>query len=274
MQHYMINTIDDLIELQKYVADNNFPLVSFDLETDGVNESICNIYGIGIAFQEDEAFYIPLKNNKGEEWFNDINPIVDWVTQICKSKKLIGHNIIFDTLVWDYSFGINLVPYIYSDTILMKHMIDEERPFGLKEVAIKYLGEWADKAQKEMYDSIEANGGSITKTNLEMYKADTDILGKYCAWDVMLTLKLFNIFQLRLEKEGLSKLFYEDETMPLYREVTIPMKRQGITLDTEHFRKIKVDIQAKLIELEDKLYSDIYTYISDFEIDFLDIQDG
>lgn len=269
MQHYIIETPTDFENLRTYVKDNSFPIVAFDIETDSVNEIQANIYGVGLAFQDDEAFYIPIRKRDGSYWWPIEMDIIEWISSVCKSKKLIGHNIVYDVTVWRHRYDIDLTPYIFADTILMKHMVDEEQPFGLKEVAVKYLGSWANEAQLDLYESIKKNGGSTTKTNMQMFMADTEILGKYCAHDCMLTYKLFNKFQPRLEKEGLLKLFYEEEVMPLYREVTIPMKYNGISIDVEHFNKIKGEISLKLRGLEESLYSKIKDLIWKFEYSIL-----
>lgn len=274
MDSFIIDSYDKFLELKEYVSENTFPLVALDLETDSVEEHKANIYGIGLAFSPDEAFYLPIRTKDGPSFFTTIqeNLIFDWVSSVCSSKKLIGHNIIYDVLVYRYHCGVDLTPFIYADTILMHHMIDEEPPHGLKEVAVKYLGSWADKAQKALYESIVANGGSITKSNMQMYKADTEVLGTYCNWDVLLTMKLYNMFLQRMEKEGLLKFFFEEETMPLYREVTIPMKWNGITVDVAHFEQTKIEITYKLKELEGELYNEIKELVASFETELLEEQ--
>jgi DNA polymerase I-like protein with 3'-5' exonuclease and polymerase domains len=250
----------------------NISIVSFDLETDSVNEETANIYGIGLAFEEDEGFYIPIRNKLGELYFDPqtTERIYVLINNLLGSKKIIGHNLVYDILVWYFSTGIDHTNSIYADTILMKHVVDEEQPFGLKETAVKYLGAWADKAQERLYENIKTNGGSITKTNLEMYKADTEVLGEYCAYDVMLTYKLFNKFSQTLEIEGTHKLFYEDEIMPLYREVTIPMKKRGVQIDTELYKTLSEKGTEFIKKTEKEVLDSISGDIKAFEDELLE----
>jgi DNA polymerase-1 len=49
-----------------------------------------------------------------------------------------------------------------------------------------------------------------------------------------------------LKSEGLEKFFFEDEVMPLYREVTIPMEEKGVRLDMDLIRTAKQDIQVEM----------------------------
>jgi len=237
MQTYMISTQEEWNDFKTFVNSTwkDIDVVAFDIETNALEEVIAEVWGIGLAFQEKEAFYFPLRTDTGG--YTELNEaeVVDFISNLLLSKKIIGHNLVYDTLVWKHRYDIELFKAIYSDTILMKHALDEEPPFGLKEIAVRELGEWADKAQQAMIDNIKSKGGTTTKANFEMWRCDTQLLGEYCCWDVMLTFQLFELFQARLEKEGLMQFFYEDEVMPLYREVTIPMKARGVEVDVAMF---------------------------------------
>ena len=104
----------------------------------------------------------------------------------------------------------------------------------------------ANKEQIELKESIKANGGEITKTNFEIYKADLDILGKYAAADTDLTLRICNLYRERLKEEGLEEFFFEEEVMPIYKEVTVPMEEFGVDLDMELLEKTNEEIKADL----------------------------
>lgn len=262
--------IRDLDQFESFV-DSNFndiEYVAFDIETDGVEEVKAKVWGVGLAFEADEGFYLPLRDQVGNPILNE-ERVVGLVNNLLSKKKVLTHNGVFDTLVWYHRYGVRHYDRIFADTILMKHMLDEEPPFGLKEIAVAELGEWADKAQQAMIDSVKANGGSVTKTNFEMWRCDTDILGEYCAHDVMLTRQLFDKFHTRIEKEGLSKLFYEEEVMPLYREVTIPMKERGIVVDTEMFKKLSKEADQDAHVLTKEIFAEIGQHVDKFEEELL-----
>lgn len=266
MKSFIIKTEEQFNKFVEFTNSNwnDIDIVAFDLETNGLDETSVIPWGVGLSFQEDEGYYLVLRDPDGNQVLNP-QAVNKFVTHILNNKKWIAHNAIYDALVWGHHFKEDVVSTLHADTILMKHCLDEEPPFGLKEVSVLELGSWADKAQDELYESIIKNGGSTTKTNLEMYKADTDVLGRYCTWDVMLTYKLYNKFQGRLESEGLLKFFYEDEVMPLYREVTIPMKKRGVNLDVDLLLDRKVKIKEVLLSLEDKVQTEIKDLIVDFE---------
>lgn len=266
MNSHIIWNSDDLDSFKEYIAANAFTHMSFDLETDSVEEIKAKVFGVGIAFDDEDGFYIPIRKNDGTLYWKD-SPVA-FINDLLVQYNLIGHNIIYDTLVWQHNYGVDITDKITDDTILLKHLIDEEQPFGLKEVAVKYLGAWADKAQQAMIENIKANGGSATKNNMEMWRCDTEILGEYCCWDVLLTFKLFNLFKPQIAAQGLTEL-YETEVMPLYREVTIPMKRRGINIDVPYFQNLKVEIDKAIVHLESQIHADVFEFIDQFETELL-----
>ena len=194
--------------LKSYAAQVDSDLFVYDVETNGKNEKKADLYGVGIAFNTNKAFYIPWRHPTGARFWSaaDEAEIRQWIKDNASERKLIGHNIIYDVLVTENNLGFDMSQYIYADTILMKHMVDEEPPFALKEIAVEILGAWADKAQEKLKDEVIAAGGRWTKDEKDMYLASTDTLGEYCCWDVLLTLMLFNEFSKQLEKEDLVKL--------------------------------------------------------------------
>lgn len=268
---YMVDTEEAFANLCSYVREGNFQYISLDVETDSRSDKTAKLFGIGLCFQDNEAFYIPIRKNTRESFWSKFseNQIYSQIYAWCQEHKLIGWNLVYDTLVFENNTSYCISDFIYSDGILLKHTVDEERPFGLKETAVKYLGEWADKAQEALKENIRSNGGKTTKEEMEMWKADTDVLGEYCGWDVILTYKLFEIFEQKLAEEGLTELFYEKEVMPLYREVTVPMKRAGFTVDVPYFEKLKRDITIEIDKLEDAIQAEIESEVSPFVYNLL-----
>lgn len=262
----ILKSWEEVVKLRRYVEANDFPFLIIDTETDNKNEKLANLYGVSICFNDSEGFYIPIRKLGGESWWSsqEEQRIAAWVYYLCQNKKVIGWNIIYDVLVLERNWGFDIAPYIYADGILMKHCVDEERPFGLKDTAVKYLGPWADKAQKAMYENIEKNGGKTTKEQMDMYKADTDVLGEYAVYDVLITQKLYVLFQQKLDEENLNDLFYKDEVMPLYKEITIPMKRHGFPVDIPYFteldEQINQDINNLIFAIKEEIKDDVFEF--------------
>lgn len=256
---YIIDSTPLFHRFKDYVNKVQPTHMVLDVETDSVSEKTAKLYGIGICFNEQTAFYITWRNHEGEEiWdWKSRQFIAAYLGLLAKDTKVIGHNIIYDTLVLENNLGIDISPYIYSDTILQKHTLEEEPPFALKEIAVYELGDWADKAQERLKESVLANGGTWKKDAKDMYLAETSILGEYCMWDVLITYKLFKIYEERLAKENLLDLFYADEIMPLYREVTIDMKRKGFPVDVPYYENLKEELIAELAGMQKRIMDEI-----------------
>jgi len=255
----------DLPALLQFVKEEAPQHMAFDTETNSISERKALLWGISFCFSEAEAFYLPVRSATGDVLISNVE-LHAFIKSLTDNTKLIMHNGIYDVLVIENNIKLALTDKLYHDTILSKHLLDEERPFGLKEVSVKYLGPWADLAQKELHDSIKSNGGKTTKEDMEMYKADTAILGKYGAWDAMLTFLLFKQFEPRiLASKELTSLFYQEETMPLYKEVVIPMRRHGFPIDVKHFEKIQADIKKDISELEESIQLELFDYVQEFE---------
>lgn len=265
----------DLQTVLSYVRTGDY--IAFDIETDSVEEIDANVYGIGVSCKFDEGWYIPLrewgtlKNTVTGEVQDCAIPVLggsdeeDFVKSLCDtlmSKKLIMHNGVYDVTVMYHRYGIDLGPALYCDTILLKHTLDEERPFGLKDLANKYhydIGftddEIANQEQLDLKKSVIQKGGKWTMKQKDMFMADTDILGKYCCADVDLTLKLFDYLEIEyLEPEKLDNFFYNQEVMPLYRKATIPMKMRGVYVDVDYFKGLKSEIEDGIIKLTDEVF--------------------
>ena len=113
--------------------------------------------------------------------------------------------------------------------------VKSEKPFGLKDISrvFEHKIKISEDEEKEknveiLKENVKSKGGSILKNNLEIYKADLQILSDYACEDTDLTLRLFFYFSKFLVWEGLESFFYDDEVMPLYKEVTIPMEEKGL----------------------------------------------
>jgi len=116
-----------------------------------------------------------------------------------------------------------------------------------------------------MLASIKANGGSKN----EYYKADTELMAKHCIQDCILTAKLGDLYIDRLRAEGLLNFFYQDEVMPLYREVTLPMVETGIRLDIPALQQAKLDIEADIEAIENRIHAAIADKLEVFTAWFL-----
>lgn len=244
----LVKTSEDAEALLEYLTDKDY--VAFDTETDGLS-STARIVGFSIAAELDVAFYVVLY-----EWKASESQLVPYETlkqapaifEALKSKKLIMHNGVFDCSKVESNFKISLINSLHTDTMILGHLLNENRHNGLKERGYALYGEDATKEQKEMKDSVLKNGGQLTKACYELYKADVDLLGYYGGKDALLTLKLFYNDVEDLYAQGLEKFFYEEESMPLLRGPTYQLNTVGLRVDKERLQVLKRTLESECLE--------------------------
>ncbi len=260
-KYYTVQDKETLKLLHQHIIDSE--VIAVDTETTGLNPRKDKIVGWSVSGDEGVGFYLPtlVWNFEVEELQvqtidgTSTETISKNLLKLLIDKKLVFHNASFDVQFIKNYFGIDLLPYVWVDTGLLVHTVYEEgafgygNPFGLKSIAImnqKELGLDVEKAaneeQVELKGSIKKNGGQTTKALFEIYKADLDILSKYASADTDLTLRICNLYLKKLKEEGLEKFFFEDEVMPIYREVTVPMEAYGVDLDMDLLNKIHDEI--------------------------------
>ena len=252
-------------EMLKYIIDSD--VVAVDTETNSLNPRKGKIIGWSVSATEGSGYYFPtLLYNKNKDTLEDhiigghkSFDLSKILIQKLIGKKLVMHNASFDCRFIENYFGIDLLPSLWVETILLVHTVQEEgafgygNPFGLKSIAImnqEALGldieEEANQEQIELKESIQSNGGKTTKSEYEIFKADLDILSKYASADTDLTLRVCNLYLKKLREENLEEFFFNDEVMPLYKEVTVPMEKARVALDIDLLRKSDEEIKVEL----------------------------
>ena len=265
-KYYTVRDEETLKLLHQHILDSE--TIAVDTETSGLNPRKDKIVGWSVSGDEGIGFYLPTLVWNFEKDKLEIQTIMGESSEVIsknlikllKGKKLVFHNASFDCQFIKNYYGIDLIEDIWVDTGLLVHTVYEEgafgfgNPFGLKSIAImnqEALGldvqKAANEEQLELKESIKKNGGETTKLNFEIYKADMDILSKYASADTDLTLRICNLYLDKLREEKLEKFFFEEEVMPIYREVTIPMEAAGVDLDVELIEKTHKEISQDLI---------------------------
>jgi DNA polymerase-1 len=90
------------------------------------------------------------------------------------------------------------------------------------------------------------------KNQISMAEVPQEKVSWYCCEDVDMTLRLKELFQPQLEKEGLQKIFQGVE-MPLV-EVLANMENAGIKLDVKFLNKLAGEAEVDIKELEHRIY--------------------
>jgi len=267
-----VQTIDTLKEMVEHIKAHD--IIAFDTETNSLNPRKGKIIGFSVSGEVGKGYYMPtmiFKDNELQDAYIDdklCHDLAKKTISLLIGKKLVMHNASFDCRFVKCFYDVDLLSSLHVDTLLLVHTVKEEgagfmagSSFGLKDIAKsiqKEIGldveQAANEEQLKMKESIKNNGGSITRENYEIWKADLELLSEYASADTDLTLRIYHHFMNTLKEEGLEKFFFEDEVMPVYKEVTIPMEMVGMKIDLDLIKTSR----AKIIE-ELQKYSELVT---------------
>lgn len=259
----LINNLQTYESALAFLASND--IVAFDIETNGLSKRKDKVIGFSFS-NATEGYYFPMMEWNGQE-LQEVALPFSFKTFLyeLKNKKLLTWNGAFDLpFVKNYT-GIDLLPALHADVMLLKHTVDEEHPFALKEVGAKIYGIDAKQQQADLLQSIKNAGGS----SKEYYKAPLAVIAPYAVQDACLTFKLFSHYSKELQKQGLEDFYYAQEVMPLYKQVTIPMENHGIQLDMPVLLKAQRDIASDIEIVHNNIQQSIKPLLETFTSWFL-----
>lgn len=258
----LINNKEDFAKLFDMVK-NHDSFIAFDTETTGVTRG-SQIIGFAVCTDIEEAYYVALKYWDKEtstlKSFDLENEAKEFL-QSLTGKSLIMHNGVFDCSIVEQNYNVKLISSLHTDTMILAHLIDENRAVGLKDLSVSIYGEDSIQEQLEMKASVTQNGGVLTKTNYELYKADWALIGRYGAQDTVLTLKLFYELIPQLADSGLLDFFYNDESMPLLRGPTYDLNTTGLRIDPKELQQLRTQLEADCMQAKAYIYSEIDSHV-------------
>ncbi|MFZ2956106.1 MAG: DNA polymerase I [Candidatus Ozemobacteraceae bacterium] len=236
-ERLLISRLDDLDRLLSEPG----PLLSLDLETDGLDPWKNRIIGFSFALSPEKACYVPLRHSYlglGPEDQIDPKTALHRLQAAFKGRTLIGHNLKFD-LTFLGREGVFHDGPLY-DTLLAAYVIDPTASNGLKALARSELG-------FEATDFLEVTPkGDFASVSLE--RAVT-----YAGQDALLPLLLKPLFDRRLAEKGLTKIFEELE-LPLL-PLLLEMETLGIRLNTRYLSDLSAELGSRLAELEISIHT-------------------
>ena len=189
------------------------------------------IHTIAFCWEEGKS-YVVAPEHPMAEWDVSVEMVYSALGVALAGKRMVGHNIKFDAQ-WLLSKGVEV--HSHFDTKLAAHLLDENRPSGLKPLARYYLGaeEW------------EAGINFDTATGLKK-------LAIYNGKDADYTLRLYHILKSELKKQPrLTRLFMK-LTMPACRAFTA-IEMTGFPVDMERLEIRHAEILDKIKSVEKEM---------------------
>ncbi|MFP4644531.1 MAG: DNA polymerase I [Spirochaetales bacterium] len=238
--------VRDLESLDRWIDKaRNAGRFAFDSETDALDAMTAKPVGFSLAVEPGEACYIPLTGPDGPVL--SAESVRERLTRLFADEActVIGQNLQYDYKVL-VRWGVPIEGTLF-DTLIAAWLIDTSASsYGMDKLAMVYLG-----YDTLHYDDIvpKAARGQERAT---FESIDLDTATRYAAEDADVTLRLADVFALRLAEDGLETLAYETE-MPLVR-IVADMERQGIAIDREALAAYSKELVDELSSIERHIF--------------------
>lgn len=230
-RYAIIKSFSQVKRLVKACLKTGIASVDFETNAEGIYNKTFKPTILSITFQVGSGVSIPLchheyKNPRWKRWLKYFGRKVVENPNITK----VGWNLKFDLQIFEL-FGI-YVRGTVLDGMLMKYLLNEEKPNDLKSMARRYLPEHGDYEKSDKFDKI-----SWDKKPLEP-------LCKYGCQDTDYTLRLAMFFESKLIEVGM---------YPLFRHLIMPASRvlqhaekTGLYLDRKFNQELLESYKPKI----------------------------
>ncbi len=240
----------------------NAKVISFDVETTGLNKMTAGLVGICLSVESPVAYYIPIGHVAGElqestgqmglfageaklaDGQLPIDLVISALRPPLTNPEIakIAHNAKFDYAILD-RYGLKVSP-IEFDTMIAEWLTDpSSKHLGLKDLAFHRLG-------VEMTEITELIGkGKEQRTFAEV---PIDIAAPYGAADADLTLRLSELLRPEIVEKGQEKLLRDIE-MPLI-PILAAMEKEGVGVDVDFFQTMSIELKERLAHLEKEIH--------------------
>ena len=234
------NELDELIEVMKKA-----PYISFDTETTSLDYMNAELVGVSIALKPNEAFYIPINHNyEGVEKQLEEHFVLEALKPFLESDEIpkIGHNLKYDRHILQ-NLGIYLKGKLL-DTMLFSYVNNSTiTRHNLDAVSKRYLN-----INPTSYEDVAGKGAK----QIPFSEVSIEVASEYASEDADISLKLYEHIEPLVQKETkLAKLYSEIEGPLIYTLGDI--ERNGVLIDSEKLNEQSKELEAKILELEQKV---------------------
>jgi len=236
-KYYLVDSDDEVAELVKKIQrQKDF---CFDTETTSINPLATEIVGLAVSWEKGSGYLITFPGSR-EETIKRLNVIRPLFEDAGIGKT--GQNLKFDIQVLA-NYGIQVRGALF-DTMIAHYLLEPDMRHNMNLLSELYL------SYSPVH--IETLIGKKGESQKNMRSVPPDKLKEYSVEDADITLQLKEIFQPRLEEEGLTTLARDIE-MPLI-QVLADMEKNGVILDTEALKKITAGLRDDILLLEKEIF--------------------
>ncbi|HJF27157.1 MAG TPA: DNA polymerase I [Acinetobacter lwoffii] len=240
--HTVLNQDDWDKLLERLSTEKRF---AFDTETTSLDYRVARIVGFSVAFDAENAYYIPLAHDyegvpeqlNREDILAQLKPILE-----DEAIQKIGHHLKYDAHVLE-NHGIHLAGW-YFDTMLASYVLNSVATrHGMDDVARLYLSHLTTT-----YEQVAGKGAKQKTFN----QIEIETATHYAAEDAHVTYRLYEVLSAKLQAyPELVNLLHNIE-MPVARVLT-SMEENGIQLDLGFLDQLSCDFSKTMQALENQI---------------------
>jgi len=218
---------------------------AIDTETTSLDYRIAEMVGFSVAFDANDAYYIPLAHDyEGAPEQLNREIILKQIKPILEDPKVekIGHHLKYDAHIFE-NHGIHLEGW-YFDTMLASYVLNSVATrHGMDDVARVYLSHLTTT-----YEQVAGKGAKQKTFN----QIELETAAHYAAEDAHVTYRLYEVLDRKLKEiPELSGILHHIE-MPV-ASVLATMEENGIELDLSFLDQLSVDFAETIQSLENQI---------------------
>lgn len=156
--------------------------------------------------------------------------------------RKIGHGVKFDLESVAKYFGGRVPPPPYGDTLVMAHLLNSAKRYGLKAITSTLFDHDYDKENIAKPDKNGENGVEVHPFSK---------VARYTALDVRYTWLIWKIFSPLITEKNLDKVLRLEQDV---LEVLLDMEMTGVPIDVEAMEKLGVILRKRLIDIEKNVF--------------------
>ncbi|ATO19606.1 DNA polymerase I [Acinetobacter sp. LoGeW2-3] len=218
---------------------------AFDTETTSLDYRIAQIVGFSVAFDAQDAYYVPLAHDyDGAPEQLDRDTILAQIKPILEDDNIqkIGHHLKYDAHVLE-NHGIQLAGW-YFDTMLASYVLNSVATrHGMDDVARLYLSHLTTT-----FEQVAGKGAKQKTFN----QIDIETAAHYAAEDAHVTYRLYEVLRQKLEVHPELLNILLNIEMPVARVLT-SMEENGIQLDLAFLDQLGCDFAQTMQNLENQI---------------------
>ena len=218
---------------------------AIDTETPSLDYRVAEIVGFSVAFEAQNAYYIPLAHDyegAPEQLNRDV--ILQQIKPILEDAQVekIGHHLKYDAHIFE-NHGIHLQGW-YFDTMLASYVLNSVATrHGMDDVARVYLSHLTTTFE-------QVAGKGVKQKTFNQIELET--AAHYAAEDAHVTYRLYEVLDRKLkELPELSGILHNIE-MPVASVLTT-MEENGIALDLKFLDQLGISFSETIQNLENQI---------------------